>query len=316
MIHLWTRLPHRLQLAFLGLLGILALASLVTVLLAKLQPQKNHGELRQRVRTWWWMAGIFAVVLMLPRVYGIAFFAFLSFLALKEYLTIIPTRRADRRVLFLVYLSIPVQYFWVGIDWYGMFAIFIPVYMFLLIPTRMVLIGETDGFLRAVGTLQWGLMAMVYSLSHLAYCLDMAGTDPVKGGGVAALLLGVFLTQFNDVAQYVWGRTLGRTPVIPKVSPKKTREGLLGGVLTTVVLATVLGPWLTALDRPKAAAAGLIVGLGGFIGDVTISALKRDLGLKDSGSLLPGHGGILDRVDSLVCTAPLWFHFLRYFKAW
>ncbi len=313
-MRLWIHLPPRLRLALLGVLGILAAASLVTIALARLQPQKNHAELRQRVRTWWWMAGLFVLVLMLPRPYAIAFFAFLSFLALKEYLTIIPTRRADRRVLFWAYLAIPVQYLWVGVDWYGMFAIFIPVYMFLLIPMRMILIGETEGFLRAVGTLHWGLMAMVYSLSHLAYCLNMPG-DPLKGGGVSALLLVVFLTQFNDVAQYVWGRSLGRRPVLPKVSPKKTVEGLAGGVLTTTLLATALGPWLTGLDRPRAAMAGLVVGFGGFIGDVTVSALKRDLGLKDSGSLLPGHGGILDRVDSLVCTAPLWFHFLRYFQA-
>jgi phosphatidate cytidylyltransferase len=131
---------------------------------------------------------------------------------------------------------------------------------------------------------------------------------------VAWLLLAVFLTQFNDVAQYIWGRLFGKHPVIPKVSPKKTVEGLLGGLATTLALAVFLGPWLVPMSRLQGAVIGLIAGLGGFLGDVTISAVKRDLGIKDSGTLLPGHGGILDRVDSLLVTAPLLFHVVRYLK--
>src|SRR5581483_1944585 len=168
----------------------------------------------------------------------------------------------------------------------------------------------TSGFLRAVGTLHWGLMTMVFSLSHLAYLLVLrapatAPAAAMRGGataspsGPALVLFLVFLTQFNDVAQFLFGKTFGRHPVLPKVSPKKTWEGLLGGVCTTVVLAMTLAPWLTPLHRYEALAAGVLIGLGGFLGDVVISALKRDLGIKDSGTLLPGHGGILDRVDSL-----------------
>ena len=96
------------------------------------------------------------------------------------------------------------------------------------------------------------------------------------------------------------------------MSPNKTFEGLVGGVATTVVLAVVLAPWLTPFTRYESVAAGLLIGVFGFIGDVTISAIKRDIGVKDSGTLLPGHGGILDRLDSLTCTAPLFFHFVRY----
>ena len=122
----------------------------------------------------------------------------------------------------------------------------------------------------------------------------------------------VFLTQFNDVAQFLWGKTLGRHKVVPSVSPGKTVEGLLGGLGTTIVLAVVLAPHLTPFTIGWAAWAGVIIGLSGFIGDVVISALKRDLGVKDSGDLLPGHGGILDRIDSLTYTAPLFFHFVYY----
>lgn len=311
---LWPHLNPSVKHFAFAILALLCVASLVTGSMARLRPQKDFSELRARVRTWWVMAGLFLGVILFSRVWAIAFFALLSFLALKEYLTIIPTRRADHRVLFLAYLAIPVQYLWIGMDWYGMFAIFIPVYMFLLLPIRMVLIGETEGFLRAAGTLHWGLMSMVFGLSHLAAFLLLPAQRPGIGGGVAWILLAVFLTQFNDVAQYIWGRLLGRRPILPKVSPKKTMAGFFGGLLTTVLLAQLLGPWLAPMSRVQALMVGVIAGFGGFLGDVTISAVKRDLGIKDSGSLLPGHGGILDRVDSLVVTAPLLFHFARFLK--
>ena len=121
----------------------------------------------------------------------------------------------------------------------------------------------------------------------------------------------VFLTQFNDISQYFWGKLLGRHKIAPLVSPNKTAEGLLGGVITTLLLALPLAQVLTPLTRIEAVIAGLIIGIGGFIGDNIISAIKRDLGIRESGKLLPGHGGVLDRVDSLICTAPLFFHFVH-----
>jgi phosphatidate cytidylyltransferase len=258
------------------------------------------------------MAGVFALALTLSRRVSLVFFAFVSFLALKEYLSLIPTRRADRIVLFWAYLAIPIQYFWIDLRWYGMFIVFIPVFVFLLLPAQMVLIGETSGFLRAAGTLHWGLMATVFSISHVAFLLVLPKAVNPHGGGPGLVLYLVFLTQGNDIAQYIWGRTLGSHKVIPKVSPGKTVEGLLGGVATTVFLAWLLAPRLTPLTSRESILAGLLIGLGGFLGDVVISALKRDLKIKDSGTLLPGHGGILDRIDSLSYTAPLFFHFVWY----
>jgi phosphatidate cytidylyltransferase len=301
-----------------GVFAILVVATLVLALLGRLGPGLQLTEVRLRVRTWWVMAGVFALALVFDRTVSLVFFALLSFLALKEYLSLIPTRRADREVLFWAYLAIPIQYLWIGMEWYGMFIIWIPVYMFLFLPMRMVLLGEMGGFLRAAGTLHWGLMTMVFSISHVAFLLVLgapkaaapAAAPPL--GGPALVLYLVFLTQFNDVAQFLFGKAFGRHKVVPKVSPNKTWEGLLGGVATTVVLAVVLAPWLTPLLRHEAMAAGVMIGLGGFLGDIIISALKRDLGIKDSGSLLPGHGGILDRIDSLTYTAPLFFHYVFY----
>jgi phosphatidate cytidylyltransferase len=295
-----------------AILGALIVASASLLMLRSASPEKDTTELRQRIRSWWVMVAVFALAILLSRSSAIVLFGIVSFLALKEYLSLIPTRRADRRVLFWAYLSIPVQYLWVGTGWYGMFIIFIPVYVFLLLPMRMVLIGETRDFLRAVGTLHWGLMTTVFSLSHVAFLLALPEDVNPAGGGAGLVLFLVFLTQFNDVAQYLWGRTLGSRKVVPQVSPGKTWGGLLGGMGTTIVLAAVLAPWLTPLDTGEALMAGIIIGLGGFIGDITVSALKRDLRIKDSGGLIPGHGGILDRVDSLTYTAPLFFHFLYH----
>ncbi len=294
--------------------AVLAALALATALAARRRARDPEGarELWLRVRSWWVMVAVFAVAVLLGPRASIVFLAFVSYLALKEYLSLIPTRRADRRVLFWAYLAIPVQYWWVADAWYGMFVIFIPVYMFLLLPARMVLAGETRGFLRAAGTLHWGLMSTVFALSHAAYLLALPPEGNPAGGRAGLLLYLVLLTELNDVAQYVWGRLLGRRPVVPRVSPRKTLEGLAGGVATTVALAVLLAPWLTPLAPLEALGAGLLIGLGGFAGDVTLSAVKRDIGVKDSGTLIPGHGGVLDRVDSLTYSAPLFFHYVFY----
>ena len=295
-----------------GLFGLLLIASAVQWWLARRHPQRDFTELRQRIRSWWLMVGVFALAILLSPGVSVAFFGVVSFLALKEYFSIIPTRRADRRVLFWAYLAIPVQYYWVYSGWYGMFIVFIPVYLFLFLPFRMVLIGETRDFLRAAGTLHWGVMTLVFSISHAAMLLRLPAAD-TPAGGAGLLLFLVFLTQANDIAQYIWGKRFGRHRIAPRVSPNKTWEGFAGGLATTTLLALLLGPWLTPMDRPMAALAGAMIGAAGFIGDVTISALKRDIGVKDAGSLLPGHGGVMDRIDSLTFTAPLFFHFVYYF---
>lgn len=298
--------------ALAGLYLILVVASAWLVLLRWRTPDKDRTELVQRIRSWWIIVTVFTAAMLMSRTASIIFFSFVSFLALKEYFSIIPTRRADRRVLFWAYLSIPVQYYWVTRAWYGMFIIFIPVYVFLLLPVRMVIIGETKDFLRAAGTIHWGIMTLVFGISHIAYLLVLpGGNNPVAGGAGLVLFL-VFLTEFNDVAQYVWGKMLGRHKIIARVSPNKTWEGFIGGVATTTVLSMTLATWLTPMPLQGAAVAGLLISSAGFIGDVTISALKRDIGLKDSGGMLPGHGGILDRIDSLTYTAPLFFHFVYY----
>jgi len=306
-------LPEPVVYATAGVWALLVIASLIVWGLRLRGPADRYHELVQRTESWWWMIGAFTFSIAVNTTVAIVFLAFVSYLALKEYLSLIPTRRIDRGLLLFAYLAIPIQYYWAAIDWYGMFIVFVPVWLFLFFPALMALRGDTQGFLRAVGTLSWGLMLTVFCLSHLAMLLASGEVDNPVAGGVGLLFFVVVLTQFNDVAQYTWGKLIGRHKVTPKVSPKKTWEGLVGGVLTTTAVAAGLGPYLTPMDMAWSALAGAVIGAAGFLGDITISAVKRDLGVKDTGGLIPGHGGILDRVDSLTYAAPAFFHFFRYF---
>lgn len=308
-----NNLPHNSLLAMLFVLMILITASAISYALKAKNPNRDYSNLRQRIKSWWWMIALIFAALVMGKKSSVIFFGFLSFLALKEFCSIASLRQADRRVLFWAYLAIPVQYYFVYIGWYGMFIIFIPVYMFLFLPIRMVLIGQNQGFIKSAATIQWALMLTVFCISHIAYLLTL----PVKNdaaGSIGLVLFLLFITQFNDVSQYIWGKLFGKNKIIPKVSPNKTWEGFLGAVITITICSGFAAPLLTPLTFELGLIFGFIISISGFFGDVVISSVKRDLEIKDSGNLIPGHGGILDRIDSLMYTAPLFFHMIYYFS--
>ena len=251
-----------------GIYALLLIATLIVGLLRWRNPGDRYEELARRTSSWWWMIGAFTVCVLFNQTITIVFLAFISYLALKEYLSLIPTRRIDRELLLFAYLAIPLQYYWAAMDWYGMFIVFVPVWMFLFFPALMALRGETQNFLSAVGTLSWGLMLTVFALSHMAMLLVSGEVPNPVAGGIGLLLFPVLLAQFNDVAQYCWGKLLGRHKVTPKVSPNKTWEGLIGGVATTILLASLIGPYLTPMDWLWSALAGGVIGVTGFLGDI------------------------------------------------
>ena len=164
-----------------ALVALFAALSGATILVRFIESDPK-SELRQRVRSWWFMIGIFTFAMVTDRVISTIFLGLIAYLALKEYLSLIPTRRIDRFVLLWAYLAIPVQFYWAYIGWYGMFIVFIPVWMFLFMPMLMALMGETKGFLAAVGTLSWGLMMTVFSLSHTAMLLGLGLWGLAVGG--------------------------------------------------------------------------------------------------------------------------------------
>ena len=294
------------------ILAVLLVASAVVGALRHWYPQKNLSELGARVKAWWIMAAVFFGAIGVDRRISLVFFAFLSFWTLKEYVTLLKTRPADHRALVWTFLCVPIQYFWVGIGWYGMFIIFVPVYMFLFLPVRLVLARDTTGFVASASQIQWGLMAFVFGLSHLAMLLTFPAAAGSAANGRTLLLFLVFVVEMSDVLQYIWGKTLGRHKIIPSVSPNKTWEGFLGGIITTSLLAPAIR-FLTPFTTLETMAIALLLTVAGFFGGAVMSAVKRDFGVKDFGGLIPGHGGMLDRVDSLCYAAPVFFHYLRYF---
>ena len=307
-------IPLNAQLALVGVFAILSLATLALMTVAALMPDRDLGELRLRVRSWWVMAVVFTVAVAFHRTVSLVFFAMVSFLALKEFMSLVPTRQTDRLILLMGYLTIPAQYVLIAQGRYEIFMVFVPLGALLMSSTGMVLIGNTAGFLRAAGTLSWGLMITVFALGHLGLLVMLpASINPVAGSTGLVLYL-VLLSQSGDVAQYIFGKCFGRRKILPRVSPNKTWAGLIGGVVSSAVLGATLAPWLTPFGPWQGLLVGMAIAAAGFMGDATISALKRDMDVKDTGTLLPGHGGILDRVDSLIFSAPLFFHLVYTVK--
>ncbi len=307
---------HETWLLFGGVLGVLVLASTVTALLrwriARGGPHAVIDNLAARVSAWWWMIGVLGVAFAAGRTAIVVLFYLLSFFALREFITITTTRRGDHRAIvaaFFVFL--PLQYVLVHIGWYGLFSIFIPVYAFLILPILSALSAETTRFLERCAGVQWAVMICVFCISHVPALLTL----PIPGFEDRNLLLIAFLVivvQGSDVLQYVWGKLLGKTKIAPLLSPSKTVEGFIGGVASATALGASLW-WITPYGSPwKAGLIALVIALMGFLGGLVMSAIKRDRNIKDWGHMIQGHGGMLDRLDSVVFAAPIFFHITRY----
>ena len=291
--------------------GILILASVLIFVIQKVNPKFDVTELKARTKSWWVMATVFIVATLFNTEISFIALAFLSFIAFREMYSMLGFRQDDRRAIFWAFIAIPIQYYLAYIGWYGAFIIFIPVMMFLFLPLRMVLIGNTQGIVKSISSLQWILMLTVFGLSHMAFLLSLPVLDGFDVGGRGLLLFLVFLTEFNDVLQFTCGKLFGKHKILPKVSPNKTWEGFLGGLIITTILGYFLS-FLTPLSTPLIFLVSFMIAISGFVGDVVMSAIKRDVGVKDTGTSIPGHGGVLDRIDSLAYTAPVFFHLVYY----
>ncbi|THK36362.1 phosphatidate cytidylyltransferase [Ensifer sp. MPMI2T] len=298
-----------------GIFGVLIVASAVGHILerrlATNGPNAAVENLNARIRAWWAMVILIGLAFIAGRVGVLVLFAFCSFAALREFVTLIYTRRADHWALASAFfLVLPIQYYLLWAEEYGIFSIFIPVYAFLLMPIISVLRGDTERFLLRVAEVQWALMICVFCVSHVPALLTLDIPD-YEGRNVLLIAFLVIVVQLSDVLQYVWGKLFGRTKIAPKLSPSKTVEGFVGGVASATLIGAALW-WITPFTPLQAGIMSFIITLMGFLGGLVMSAIKRDRGVKDWGHLIEGHGGLIDRLDSVVFSAPIFFHIVRY----
>lgn len=296
-----------------GTLALLVLGTAVSVILPLVKKDKDWTNLQQRVASWWVMIALVAAALVAGWGALTILFAGVSFLALKEFLSLAPTQREDRLVILFAYLSVPISYGLVAVNSYGIYLVAIPVWFFITTPFLMVLAGQTKGFLARVGMFNWGVVTCVYNLGVIALLMRVPPQQTPQAGPAGLVFFLLFMTEANDVLQYLFGKLFGRRKILPTISPGKTWEGFLGGWIGAGLLTYFLAPVFTPLTGWPCALLAVLLPLGGFAGDVTMSAIKRDIGVKDTSRLIPGHGGVLDRVDSLTFTAPLYFHILAYY---
>lgn len=345
-----------------------------------------------RIGSWWMIYVILIAGFKLGYLATVVFFFLVSFWALREFITMTPTRRGDHRALFWTFIAFtPLHYYfvWLGRDYYGVYTVMIPVYASLVIPARVAFSGDPKRFLERTAKIQAALLICVYALSHAPALLDLrlqdstgrpwgrptvqreadrlifaqaqpseptgppakdspkpaeppkpaeqpkapklaprptpevgppgppvvsaAGAELVRTGSNAGLLFYfILLVQLNDVFQYAWGIMLGKHVIAPQINASRTWEGFIGGCLSTMLLATLL-VWVTPFQTWQGALMGLVISVAGFAGGMTMSAIKRERGVKDYGTLVQGHAGVLDRIDSLCFAAPVFFHLTRYF---
>ena len=300
------QIPIELVYVFIFIYSVLVITT-VAFKIADLNKKTEFSrELLVRNSSWWHMAIVITFIVIAPPIIGTILLAMVSFVALREMLSIGVFRASDRSALFAAYFALPVQYYLCYINSLTLALIWIPIVMFIVLPLLLVIRGKTERIGRSMSLIPAILILTVFMISHLVllYGLDFPDSPAGSGGLIIYLIL---LTEFNDVFQFTWGKIFGKHKIIPKISPNKTWEGFIGGVLSTIGLAYLM-KFLTPFLWWQALVLGLIIGVMGFVGDILISAIKRDLKLKDTSDLIPGHGGAMDRLDSLAITAPIYYH--------
>ncbi|TWT75911.1 Phosphatidate cytidylyltransferase [Posidoniimonas polymericola] len=302
---------------------VVTLLAIATLIGRILQRQPNLGlnpaaveAFNGRLRAWWIICCLLPVAFLSRPLTVFVFFG-LSFWALREFITLTPTRLSDHRALFWVFfLFAPLQYVLVAYDNYQLYSVFIPVYAFLFIPLRVAIAGDPRRFLERVAKIQSGLLICVYCLSFapaLLYLKSKSGvTNPLDQSDTARLLF-FFVTMviLSEAVQFAWSRLYGRNVIAPEINNSRTWEGFLGGAATTGLLGMVLGIFAPYHELWHAGITSMLISVMGFAGAMTMSAIKRDRGVRDYGTLIEGHGGVLDRIDALCFAAPVFYHFSR-----
>lgn len=265
----------------------------------------------RRVRAWWVIFALLAIAFVSPTV-TVALFGFLGFWALREFITLTPTRLGDHRALFWVFFFFtPLQFVLVAYNKYELYSILIPVYAFLFIPARIAMAGDFKRFLERVAKIQSGLLICVYCLSFAPALLYLDRSPDDKAANARLLFFFVAITLLAEAFQFVWSQLYGRHVIAPTINAARTWEGLVGGSASAALAGFALY-WATPYHKAwHAAFMAMVVAVMGFAGSMTMSAIKRDRGVRDYGTLVEGHGGVLDRIDSICFAAPVFYHITR-----
>ena len=299
----------------MGVVVVLILASTIGgILSAQLKdgPGRSVVEnLNARIWAWWVIIILLGLAFLWGRTGVTLLFAVCSFNALREFITLTNARRADHWMLAAVFFVVlPLQYYLVFTDWYGFYTVLVPVYVFLLMPVISALRGENKDFLIRVAEVQWAAMVTIYFVSHVPALLSL-NIPGFEGQNIQLVAFLIIVVQASDVLQYIWSKLLGKHKMAPRLSPAKTIEGFVGGVASATVLGACLW-WVTPFTFFQAGVMSLVIALMGFFGGLVLSAIKRDRGVKDWGDVITGHGGFIDRLDSIIFAAPIFFHLTRY----
>ena len=297
---------------------LLAVATFVGRLLSR-QPQLGLNPaaveaFNSRVRSWWIICCLLAVA-FLSKTLTVTLFGLLSFWALREFITLTPTRLSDHRALFWVFFFFtPLQYVLVAQNVYGLYSVLIPVYAFLFIPMRIAIAGDPKRFLERASKIQAGLLICVYTLSFAPALLYLDSPGLTHSDNARLLFVLVTLSLLSEAVQYAWSRLYGRHVIAEAINQSRTWEGFLGSCATIALVGAALHQ-IGVMPFPElwhAAFVSLVIAVMGFAGAMTMSAVKRDRRVQDYGTLIEGHGGVLDRIDALCFAAPVYYHVVRW----
>jgi phosphatidate cytidylyltransferase len=300
-------LTYLLSLTFATLVTATAVGQILRYVVRSDGARATVANVNVRIGAWWVLCGVVGLALAIGSGMAVAVFGGLSCLAVREFAALTGDQDPP---YYSLWMLTAIQYALIPTGGYQQFSIVIPIVGVFYFPLRAALRGETERFLERAAGAGWCLAACAYGVSHAPALLTLRIPE-YDGRNATLLFYYLLVVQSSDVFQYCWGKLAGRRPITPRISPNKTWEGFLGGILTSTVIGALLYR-ATPFQPLQAAGICAAITLAGFAGGLVMSAIKRDRGVKDFGTIVSGHGGVLDRLDSICFSAPLFFYLVKY----
>ena len=290
---------------------LLVVATIIFYTLHRFSPSSLSQNLKQRTNSWWVIFALFILLMGIDNRITFIGFAFISFIAHREMVSNISLPFSARRTILWSYLAIPIQYALAYYGNYMLFITFIPLTMCFLLSLRTIIEDSPEQSLQVFSQLLWSLLITTYTISHIVYFISLPAIPGTIKSYQSFIFFLIFICQVNDIFQYISGKIFGRFSIAPQISPNKTYAGVIGGILGSSLLAYSFSS-LMPLTVIQSVFLGAIISVTGFLGDLNISAIKRSLNVKNMSDFIPGHGGILDRIDSLTFSSVIYFYLIYY----